>query len=75
MRMAKKIVTPDWYEIQNGILLGRKLSPFKKKLKYSLNSVLNLTSLGKGGGQTSPPPDFQNSSKKIISHRFRVIKV
>ena len=73
MRMAKKIVTPDWYEIQNGILLGRKLSPFKKKLKYSLNSVLNLTSLGKGGDKR--PPDFQNSSKKIISHRFRVIKV
>ena len=26
-------------------------------------------------GGTNVPPDFQNSSKKIISHRFRVIKV
>ena len=24
---------------------------------------------------TNVPPDFQNSSKKIISHRLRVIKV
>ena len=31
-----------------------------------------LTSLDMGG---RPTPDFQNSSKKIISHRFRVIKV
>ena len=27
------------------------------------------------GGQTSPPPHFQSSSKKFISRRYRVIKV
>ena len=32
-----------------------------------------LTSLGKGW--TNVHPDFQNGSKKIISHRFRVIQV
>ena len=26
-------------------------------------------------GGEKRPPDFQNRSKKIISHRFRVIKV
>ena len=35
-----------------------------------------LTSLRKGGlGKQTSPRHFQNSSKKIISHRFRVIKV
>ena len=28
-----------------------------------------------GHGGTNVPPDFQNSSKKIMSHRLRVIKV
>ena len=32
-----------------------------------------LTSLGKGW--TNVHPDFQNGSKKIISHGFRVIQV
>ena len=36
-------------------------------------SVTVLNQFGHGGDKR--PPDFQNSSKKIISHRLRVIKV
>ena len=42
-----------------------------KKLPFPI--ILGLTSLGKGW--TNVHPDFQNGSKKIISHRFRVIQV
>ena len=37
------------------------------------SSHLSVNQSRQGG--TNVPPDFQNSSKKIISHRFRVIKV
>ena len=41
---------------------------------FEINDLF-LINQSRQGGDKRPPPDFQNSSKKMISHRFRVIKV
>ena len=48
---------------------------FKNKDSQILIPTPRFINQSRQGGTNVPPPDFQNSSKKIISHRLRVIKV
>ena len=56
-------------DVKQSVLNRTSLLPFFQNIPRIL--IINQS---RQGGQTSPP-DFQNSSKKIIPHRFRVIKV
>ena len=64
---SQKHVLSKKLEEDKSIGFNNKRSYWNTWLEYF------LTSLGKGW--TNVHPDFQNGSKKITSHRFRVIQV